>query len=85
MGTDILSESDPLVILNSLFTGPNWCWMNKYGLYNGDTKVFTPAEGFEATEEEINAYVKQMNNVLWAKRKYSPKILESNYYAYVFK
>jgi hypothetical protein len=39
----------------------------------------------EVTEEEINEYVKQMNNVLWAKRKYSPKILENNYYAYVFK
>ncbi|MBQ8837633.1 MAG: sulfatase-like hydrolase/transferase [Clostridia bacterium] len=84
MGTDILSDSDPLVILNELFTGPNWCWMNKYGIYNSDTGIFTPAEGFVATEEEISAYVKQMNNVLWAKRKYSPLILEKDYYRYVF-
>ena len=84
MGTDILSDSDPLVILNELFTGPNWCWMNKYGVYNSDTGIFTPAEGFVATEEEISAYVKQMNNVLWAKRKYSPMILEKDYYSYIF-
>ncbi len=84
MGTDILSDSDPLVILNSLFTGPNWCWMNKYGTYNADTKRFIPAEGFSATEEEISAYVKEMNNVLWAKRKYSPLILNKNYYSYIF-
>ncbi|MBE6679875.1 MAG: LTA synthase family protein [Ruminococcaceae bacterium] len=85
MGTDILSDSDPLVILNALFTGPNWCWMNKYGTYNADTKRFTPAEGFEATDEEIAAYVKNINNVLWAKRKYSPQILNKNYYSYIFK
>lgn len=85
MGTDILSDSDPLVILNSLFTGPNWCWMNKYGVYNADAKRFTPAEGFSATDEEIAAYVKQMNNVLWAKRKYSPMILNKDYYSYIFK
>lgn len=85
MGTDILSESDPLVILNALFTGPNWCWMNKYGFYSSETKTFTPAEGFNVSEEELNAYVKQMNNLLWAKRNYSPKILEKNYYAYIFK
>ncbi|MBQ6893254.1 MAG: sulfatase-like hydrolase/transferase [Clostridia bacterium] len=84
MGTDILSESDPLVILNALFTGPNWCWMNKYGTYNGSTGIFTPAEGFTATEEELNAYVKQINNLLWAKRNYSPKILEKDYYSYIF-
>ncbi len=85
MGTDILSESDPLVILNALFTGPNWCWMNKYGFYDSNTKLFTPAEGFNATEEELTAYVKQMNNLLWAKRNYSPKILEKDYYNYIFK
>ena len=84
IGTDILSESDPLVILNELFTGPNWCWMNKYGIYNSSTGIFTPAEGFTATEEELSAYVKQMNQVLWAKRKYSPLILEKDYYRYVF-
>ncbi len=85
IGTDILSDSDPLVILNALFTGPNWCWMNRYGLYNPDTGVFTPAEGFSASDEEIKAYVKQMNNVLWAKRKYSPMILNKDYYSYIFK
>ncbi len=83
-GTDILSESDPLVILNALFTGPNWCWMNKNGLYNGSTGVFTPAEGFDLTGDELNDYVKKMNNVLLGKRKYSPKILEKDYYDHVF-
>ncbi len=85
MGTDVLSDSDPLVILNCLFDGPSWCWMTKYGLYNSSTKTFTPAEGFSASQEDIDAYVKQMNNVLWAKRRYSPKILENDYYKYIFK
>ena len=85
MGTDILSDSDPLVILNALFTGPNWCWMNQYGFYDSTTKKFTPAEGFSASQEDIDAYVKQINNVvLWGKRKYSPWILEKNYYSYIF-
>ncbi|MBQ4150345.1 MAG: LTA synthase family protein [Clostridia bacterium] len=84
MGTDILSDSDPLVILLSLFTGPNWCWMNQYGTYNPDTGVFTTAEGFSATKEQIDEYVKEMNKVLNAKRKYSPMILNKDYYSYIF-
>ncbi|MBQ4556871.1 MAG: LTA synthase family protein [Clostridia bacterium] len=85
MGTDVLSDSDPLVILNCLFDGPSWCWMTQYGLYNSSNGKFTPAEGFTASQEDIDAYVKQMNNVLWAKRRYSPMILEKNYYSYLFK
>lgn len=84
MGTDILSDSDTLVILNCLFDGPSWCWMTQYGLYNSSTKTFAPAEGFTASQEDIDAYVKQMNNVLWAKRRYSPMILEKDYYSHVF-
>ena len=85
MGTDVLSDSDPLVILNALFTGPSWCWLNRYGVYNSSTKSFAPASGFAASDEQIATYTKQMNNILWAKRKYSPMILEKDYYSYIFK
>lgn len=85
MGTDVLSDSDPLVVLNCLFDGPSWCWMTQYGSYNSRTKQFTLAEGYEADDEFIANYVKQMNKLLHAKQTYSPRILEKDYYRYVFK
>lgn len=86
MGTDVLSDSVPLVILNQDGKdGSSWNWINKYGEYSTATKTFTPYEGFSATEEEIAAYVKQMNAVVSRKNKYSRMILEKDYYRYVFK
>ena len=86
MGVDVLSDAVPLVILNQDDKeGTSWNWINKYGEYNRGTKTFTPYEGFSATEEEIAAYVKQMNAVVSRKNKYSRMILEKDYYRYVFK
>ena len=82
-GTDVLSGSVPLVILNQDDDGSAWNWINKYGSYSTATKTFTPAEGFSATEEEIAAYVKQMNGIVSRKNKYSRMILEKDYYRYV--
>ena len=85
MGVDVLSDAVPLVILNQDDKeGTSWNWINKYGEYNRGTKTFTPYEGFSATEEEIAAYVKQMNAVVSRKNKYSRMILEKDYYRYVF-
>ena len=83
-GVDILSDTMPLVILNQDGNGSAWNWINAYGEYHSATKTFTPYAGFEASDEEIAAYVKQMNGVVQRKNKYSHLILEKNYYAYLF-
>ena len=85
MGTDVLSGTMPLVILNQDGDGSAWNWINAYGEYNTATKKFTPYEGFEATDEEIAAYVKQMNAVVNYKNKYSKYILNEDYYRRLFK
>ena len=85
MGTDVLSGTMPLVILNQDGDGSAWNWINAYGEYNTATKKFTPYEGFEATDEEIAAYVKQMNAVVNYKNKYSKYILNEDYYRTLFK
>ena len=84
IGTDVLSDAIPLVILNQDGDGTAWNWINKYGEYSTRTKIFTPYEGFSATEEEIAAYVKQTNNAVNRKTKYSRMILDKDYYRYVF-
>lgn len=84
IGTDVLSDSIPLVVLNQDGNGTAWNWINKYGEYSTRTGVFTPYEGFTATEEEIAAYVKQQNAILNAKTKYSRMILNKDYYREVF-
>ena len=83
-GVDILSDTMPLVILNQDGDGSAWNWINAYGEYHSATKTFTPYAGFEASDEEIAAYVKQMNGVVQRKNKYVRLILEKNYYAYLF-
>lgn len=83
-GVDILSDTMPLVILNQDGDGSAWNWINAYGEYHSATKTFTPYAGFEASDEEIAAYVKQTNGVVQRKNKYVRLILEKNYYAYLF-
>jgi len=85
MGTDVLSGTMPLVILNQDGDGSAWNWINAYGEYSTATKKFTPYEGFEATDEEIAAYVKQMNAVVNYKNKFSKYILNEDYYRTLFK
>ena len=83
-GTDVLSGSIPLVILNQDGDGSAWNWINKYGSYSTATKTFTPAEGFGASEEEIAAYVKQVNGTVSRKNKFTRLILEKDYYRHLF-
>ena len=83
-GTDVLSGSVPLVILNQDDDGTAWNWINKYGSYSTSTKTFTPAEGFAASEEETAAYVKQMNGVVSRKNKFTRMILEKDYFRLLF-
>lgn len=84
MGTDLNSTTDPLVILNCDSGYPVWNFINSFGSYNTVTKVFTPAEGVTVNEDLIDSYVKQMNAIVSTKRKYSYRILENDYYSYLF-
>ncbi len=83
-GTDVLSGDEPIVIINFDEGAGSWNWLTRYGTYRTSNKKFTPAEGFTATEEEINAYVKSVNQLVSAKRKYTFYVIENDYYAYVF-
>lgn len=85
MGTDILSDTDPVVILNCIGSGGSWHWITPLGSYNTRQKKFTPAEGINLKEEELNEYVKVINKLVMAKRNYSLKILDLDYYNYIFK
>ncbi|MCD8314088.1 MAG: sulfatase-like hydrolase/transferase [Firmicutes bacterium] len=84
MGVDLNSSTDPLVILNRDSGYPSWNWINAYGSYNTSTKEFTAAEGVIVDDSVISTYVSQMNSIVSTKRKYSFRILDYDYYSYVF-
>ena len=84
MGTDVNSDSDPLVIINCLSGYSDWNWLNAYGSYNTKTKKFTTAPGVTVDEEALSSYVSQMSSIVSTKRKYSFRILENDYFSYVF-
>lgn len=86
MGRDILSTADPLVILNCNGRGGSWHWITDMGTYNNKTKTFTPSEaGQQMSEEEQNTYVKTIRAIVAAKQTNSLKMLDKDYYRYVFK
>ncbi|MBU9714189.1 LTA synthase family protein [Evansella tamaricis] len=70
MGTDIFSESDPLVIFQDR------SFITDYGRYNARTGEFIPIEG---TDIE-NDYVDWISSVVDSKFYYSSQILDNNYY-----
>lgn len=73
MGTDIFSDSDPLVIFR------NKSFITDKGRYNAETKKFTPVAG-----EEVNqSYLDQMIAIVDQKFYYSAQILENDYYRVV--
>ena len=83
-GTDVLSGTDPVVVVNFDQGAGSWNWLTRYGSYKTVGKVFTTNEGFSASQAEINAYVKQINNLISAKRVATFNVLEYDYYAFVF-
>lgn len=84
MGTDILSSTDPVAIINCLGSGGSWHWRTSVGTYNTKTGEFTPNEGVKMTEDEIDSYVTTVNRIVQLKRKYSAWILDYDYYGVVF-
>lgn len=85
MGRDILSTADPLVVLNCNGRGGSWHWITDKGTYNNKTKEFTPTEaGKQMSEEEKKAYINTMRAVVAGKQTNSLKLLDKDYYRYVF-
>ncbi|KIR03997.1 Sulfatase [Lachnospiraceae bacterium TWA4] len=79
VGTDILSDSTPLVIFTSR------SWKTDKGIYNRYTGKFTLAKGVSMSDSEKDEYVTAMKKVVNAKLDASTKIVSTNYYNHVFK
>ncbi len=75
MGTDIMSDSDPLVIYNDR------SWITDKGRYNANNKKFTPT-----TKEEVSKeYIEKINSIVANKYSMSALMLDKDYYKYVIK
>lgn len=72
IGTDLLSDSDSLVILGDK------SFITERVMYNAKTQKATWLSG----EEDMD-YLKQINTIVKQKIYYSQKILETNYYQYI--
>lgn len=81
-GVDVMSGTDPFVIIKCLNDGNARCWVNKYGSYVPN-RGFIPAEGYSADEDAIKEYVKGMNSLLKTKLSYATSIVDYNYYNYL--
>ncbi len=77
-GTDILSDSEGLVVFSSN------CWKSDKGFYNRFTQEFTPAAGVTMTAEEQESYVSAMKQLVNYKRSCTARIVENDFYDYVF-
>ncbi len=79
-GSDILSTEEQLVIFS------NRSFITDRGRYNAKTKEFTLFGGVEgfASEEEKEDYIKAYKNIVNNKFQTAAKILETDYYGYVF-
>ena len=53
MGTDILSNTDPIAIINCLGSGGSWHWKTSVGTYNTKTGEFTLNDGVNMSDEEM--------------------------------
>lgn len=76
-GTDILSDSEGLVIFVSR------SWKSDKGFYNSYTGEFTPAEGVSMTDAEIDTYVDAMKTAVSYKLQATTLIQETNYYGLI--
>ena len=74
MGTDILSDSDALVIFNDR------SFITDKGRYNASTDTFTPNEGVSVSQ----TYAAEIFTIVKNKSDYSKKIIVNDYYDYVF-
>ena len=79
MGTDILSNSECVIQFN------NRSFITNVGKYSATTNEFTLHKGKNfISEEEKNAYVKNVKNIVDNKFIISAGILDKDYYGYLF-
>ena len=77
---DEYSNCMPLVVFaNNMSRGNSW--ITAAGVYEANTKTFTPNEGIELEDEE--AYVKRVHRLVAAKVNYSKLIIQEDYYAHI--
>ena len=79
VGTDILSDSTPLVIFTSR------SWKTDKGVYNRYTGKFKLAKGVKMSDSEKEEYVAAMKKIVNAKLDASTLVVETDYYNKVFK
>ncbi len=79
MGSDILSDSEGLVILS------DHSFITESGKYDAVDEVFTPFVKDVFTEDSADKYVEAMEAKISNIFKVSAKILETDYYRYIFK
>ena len=75
VGKDILSDTGCLAIFS------NYSWVSDYGTYNANQRKFTLKEG--KTLENVDEYVKAMNNRVSNAYSISKMIIDNDYYTYV--
>ncbi len=83
-GTDVLSDTENVVIINTLSTGGSWNWITTQGCYHTVGRKFTPSATCTMDAEQQAAYVASINKRVEAMKIYSAAILDNNYYKYVF-
>lgn len=84
-GTDILSSSENIVILNTdKEPYVKKSWVTEQGFYNRVNKTFTPSASCTMTKDEQDAYVTLTNKKVNAMYEYSLQIVQNDYYRYVF-
>ena len=84
-GTDILSPEENIAIINTLNSkGGSWNWKTTQGTYYTVSKKFVKSDTCTLRDDEIDNYVKSINARVTNMRKYSPMVLDYNYYNYVF-
>lgn len=80
MGTDILSGTDPIVILNCE-QGPYWMWITSYGEYH--KSGFRLNEKYEVDENQLAAYIKSINAKAANMKSYGFQMIKMDYYKYL--
>ncbi len=78
-GTDIMSNSLGIAFLRSSY---GVSWITDQGTYEAKTKEFTRNEDSTLGDDEVEAYVENVNNALHLKTTFARGLLEKNYYSY---
>jgi phosphoglycerol transferase MdoB-like AlkP superfamily enzyme len=73
IGKDILSDYTPIVVFK------NHSWITNFGYYDSEEELFHPKN-----EDISSTYIENINKVVKEKFYYSAKILEKDYYSYIY-